>query len=463
MKRFISAMLAVILTIGMFSASAEGKLGNFFKNLIEQGISAAGDNASSAPSDGKLQGVLTYANEKALKKGKVLDISPDGSTFVVLSDDGVYVYRNGKFKMISISYERGVTDEYDSLSKLERMVPYFIPSLEGLAWSSDGRYAVFTNNYRVMMYADFNIKLFILDAETGEVFLGNTWSDSYPKGGAAVVAACFDEMGENIYYMVYGKADATRNSLYRYNMATGENERLAGYDGTCYPGGMFMTKEGAVFHLDQQPIMDTPAYATLYSEFMGTWLAQVAPFGVPMRYLTPSRILFSREAGQGMILSRSQAIMNGSYSFITTFNAGEMITGLDSILLIPKGANQAVRKNAAETFNAMKPLDNRLSDSSAPVKYDLSMENESVFNVALSPDGKYALVLSGMTILEARLSLMDMETLSLTPVSVPEGVVSMNAGFNTPMGRYFPAGMQWFTDDLVVFCTEEGPVLMNIR
>lgn len=460
MKRILSVVLALMLIMS-FPASAASSIRDVLNALQDFANENLAENTQ--PGNGTLSEAIREGKEislmqqqhKALLAGNIIDISPDGATYILQDPEGgLCLYRNGRFSSISFNQNRGVKDEYGLIDQIIRDFSMGRISAEGFTWSPDGRMAVYTNNYNLLITLQFVYDLLILDVEKGEFFLGATWPRMINKGGASVAGACFDAAGENIYYSLYGKNDTTPTSLYRYNIASGENERLTGNDGVAYGTGMFMTKDGKILGLNES-MSSVPSVSMLeYFENNGSWKCTPHTIGTEEKRLSVHNMMFSADKERGVMWAR---ILTGKFDMAYWMLAFDMKAGSpDRIeaIMIPNHENQAVRMSISEAY---EQLEKAAEENVYPLPYC------NILNVALSPNGEHALILYREDGLYYKMALIDTETLSVTPVNAPEAVLNDAAGYQNALNIGFPAGIRWFTENEVVICTDKKPVLYTLR
>ncbi len=87
---------------------------------------------------------------------------------------------------------------------------------------------------------------------------------------------------------------------------------------------------------------------------------------------------------------------------------------------------------------------------------------DNIYNAALSPDGKYALVLIGQKhSFSAR--IVNTETLEISPVRFDEDLINMSVIYGAGVSADYPVGMQFIANDLMIIATENGIRLFRIQ
>ena len=166
--------------------------------------------------------------------GMPVGISPDGKTVLWRTSEGGFLTRNGEAILIHPAPERGVGDPYRKLEwECSELLRVF-PDEDGLSWSPDGRYVLLYSKFLSMQLV-MALDLVMLDTETGEVFLAQSYEGGSQERGdfvssmeskdfGMVFEARFDLTGEYVYFIGRIKALSDTYSLFRFDMGSGDTE-----------------------------------------------------------------------------------------------------------------------------------------------------------------------------------------------------------------------------------------------
>ncbi|MBQ3669790.1 MAG: hypothetical protein II920_11260, partial [Clostridia bacterium] len=142
----------------------------------------------------------------AMQQPVMGSVSPTGDSGIAALNDALLAYYEGNYHVVYPSFEKSVPDKYENFA-------YWYKNLdrpgnigpEGITYSPDGRYAIITNNYRVIMTSNFALAdPILIDLSTGEAILTATYGNSIAKGGAgAVLSVCFSFDSTKLYYMLF--------------------------------------------------------------------------------------------------------------------------------------------------------------------------------------------------------------------------------------------------------------------
>jgi hypothetical protein len=315
---------------------------------------------------------------------------------------------------------------------------------EGITWSPDGRYAVLTSFKQVFMMMRFIYGLYIIDTDTGELICADTYPIKFTDGAASVIQACFDPSGRYLYYMLYGNINPDcRVTLMRYDMETGEKQQLLKCpQNTAYPK-LAQDSRGRLIDLTDATRPDEFLGLNVFEQKDGVWTAKAFAFSQPSMNVRPQYMDIG-SAGMGIMLQT--VIFNGKIITLPgCFFTDDTLTGYDELLLI-------------EGMDAAKATILSLSaygDGSELAAKISSGEVLQCLNIKLSPDGRYALLLT-MDGNAYSFMMMDLKTLALKKVQSPQGAASMRAGYGIGPSNAYPSGYNWFDGNKLVILTEEG-------
>lgn len=377
---------------------------------------------------------------------EVYFFSPDGTKAIGMDDAYLYVVEDKTITLIQPNYERSVPDTYGGFAQFAQMRPLNWVGSEGITWSPDGRYAVITNHKQVLMYMRFIYGLYIIDTQSGELYCADTYPSDFLKGGASVLQACFDASGRYLYYTLYGGAyEDTRASLMRYDMQTGEKQRiLPCFHNAAYPK-LQRDSKGRLIHMMDTIRADESLGLSVYTQQSGIWTYRTYTFSMPSAVIRPTYMeVGSADIGIMLHTLLPNYDQNRVFSAFGRFIADDSFTGYDELLLIED-------EDAAQA--TVLPLSD-YQDGRALAEKITQIDSMQYLNAKLSPDGHYALLLMKTTKESTFCFLvMDMETLALRPVHTPAGTASL-LGANT--SQLYPSGYNWFAGNKIIIMTENG-------
>jgi len=352
-----------------------------------------------------------------------VSVSPSGKAAIYLSDDGLAVVREGRVMPLSPNYAKRGEVTKEQQYTLERH-PQFGRWVEqdSIVWSPDETYFALTFPNRVLRQMRF-YDLIIGDTRTGEIYLAEaTPTKMMQEGATAAITACFDPEGKYVYYLVYGYGlGDSPSALKRYELATGKAERLVcRYDLFMYQPRLYVFKDGTIKVVsDHSKHAFIPGVLT-FREEGGEWTVEEAKVSQPLSIQRLQRYLYSENSGHELILCCMPG--NNPAYFYLTLNG--------DALMLPKGGNVCVK---------------------LPVSADLAKGNyHQVINAELSPDGHFALAATA----EHDLYLIDLETLTFAPVTLPGKLSAPQAGRE---GGLF----NWNADGSVLLNLDKQNTLLN--
>ncbi|MBO4925953.1 MAG: hypothetical protein J5472_05700 [Clostridia bacterium] len=424
--------------------------------------------------------------------GMPVALSPDGKTYLWRTKDALYVVRDGQALPVKAAPERGVGDPFGTLEETVSMLPRIIPGYEGVSWSPDGRYALMTNaRYAVKMAGHTSMNLTLLDTETGEAFLAAAYgaefkSDDY---GMALQAA-FDRTEKYIYYfdMTRKREGASPYALKRCDLDGFRSETLSTDYYPSSRASLTQKQDGnwlAVGSCEESRGMRD--VLRLYAADSGKTLQRTdLPLEGKWSLL---KLNFSADTGYGLGYGYSQTAMQASGA-ASAANAAEQLVpvrAVEPILMFvqtmrllrvtPEGIDTAhywyLRSDSEDgaEVRAVQMEDEAVAWLTDVVKSrELSYADEeqkarltayaeemdsavimSVMSFCLSPDGHYALLSAsggkqhrGLNLY--RLYLMNLETMEVRPVAVPEGLAGLELYFSTAYSQDYPPCMEWNAD-----------------
>ncbi len=383
-----------------------------------------------------------------------LSLSPSGNSGILTAEGlpGICCY-NGKYHIFYPSRTRGVEDTYGNLAKMYSMSYQMLLGREGVVYSPDGRYAVILNCERVLQMAQYYLDPVVIDLSTGEMILTATYANKINQGDmAAVTTAAFSSDGRYLYYMVYGKGTEFRTALYRYDFQEDKTELCySGSDFHYYPR-LFETKDGAFLILQDAIHADETMGITRISFENGVWTGTDRLFDQGIADWRCHELLYSAHSGYAVVSGACSLLGGVDYAF-QRIRPEEDFAGLNRYYGISKEDGRVLAMTADEISAQLDSWTNRLKDSGksvstvyheAPVQF--------ILKTALSPDGRYALMLTldygtnENPTTSRHLYLVRLDDLSvrevsgIDPIDIRVGDMSVN----------FRPVIEWNTDTLLI-------------
>ncbi len=337
----------------------------------------------------------------ALMAGKLtpVSISPDGTHMAAyLETAGIVVplaVSPNRVAVICPSPSRGVADiyrngyaTYTSLFLAKSASSPMNMGLEGMIWSPDGRYFCSIDCWKLMrtMNAGLNNPI-LVDTETGDMFLLDTYPRSVKDGLGSIVTGCFSRDGKKFYAFYYGKEYDTLCMPLCYDLETGEKTTWgAGMDAMACPS-LAETAEGSLLALCASRSQSDPMFLATMAPgrttqrdalpvSLGIWETRYAEYSADTGWLV----------GRGSVMS---GLVNMEISAIQRIRPAE----------IQKEALNTVWAISAETRRpealSLEDIAVLASSSDKAAVEALSVKYLPIGDMALSPDGRYAAVLAG--------------------------------------------------------------------
>lgn len=343
---------------------------------------------------------------------RLLSVSPSGNAFLIDLGGIAAIVRNEEITVLTINRSRGAQNEFADLTyrHIENR-PAFPSEPDSFCWSPDERYITMTFPRRTLMNMQF-MDLLLADTRTGDIFL----AEATPKkiridGALTATTACFDETGRYVYYLVYGHvAENARSGLKRYCLETGETELLCTVSGTFfYYPQLSVDGNGVVRAITDDNKQDRHLGVITFTNVDGEWKSEVRSFPNPLALQSPRRYYRSENSGYELFLSKgyvqSSEIGAHDMNYLTFYNE-TLGTGSDAnaILLPVDGSGQAETMEISEYLSAIAQK---------------TIEQPSIQQVTLSPDGYSALILAAYN-RSVVCCIIDLDTLVCRRVEFPE-------------------------------------------
>lgn len=343
---------------------------------------------------------------------RLLSVSPSGNAFLIDLGGIAAIVRNEEITVLTINRSRGAQSEFADLTYRHIENRFAFPSEpDSFCWSPDERYITMTFPRRTLMNMQF-MDLLLADTRTGDIFL----AEATPKkiridGALTATTACFDETGRYVYYLVYGHvAENARSGLKRYCLETGETELLCTVSGTFfYYPQLSVDGNGVVRAITDDNKQDRHLGVITFTNVDGEWKSEVRSFPNPLALQSPRRYYRSENSGYELFLSKgyvqSSEIGAHDMNYLTFYNE-TLGTGSDAnaILLPVDGSGQAETMEISEYLSAIAQK---------------TIEQPSIQQVTLSPDGYSALILAAYN-RSVVCCILDLDTLVCRRVEFPE-------------------------------------------
>ena len=424
-----------------------------------------------------------------------LSLAPDGETMLWAGQDGLYLTRNGQITPVKAAPERGAGDPYGKLEKYMPTITRMIPAEEGVCWSPDGRYALLTNK-RQMLQNMRSLDLMLLDTQTGEMFLAAAFSDKIRDENAGFIyEAKFDRSGRYVFFTGRIPSISLFDSLFRFDMDTGEIEHVNECLYATISPSLFETAEGdwlvlasregggrgpeTLYRCSSQVPDET--MQALY-KLVGGQYPHLGTDGraysrqLPASLIRTERMVYSADSGYGLMKvdsPSSQFLPQYTKDISETAAAASafpqaFVKMLRLNRITPDGAEMdqywylmddspdlsqvSIRQADADALRWLRAAANDRTPALTEeedaalgaLARDLLMSRVLyVSAAALSPDGHYAMLNAGFEQTWG-LFLLRLDDMELRPVSAPEGLASNAVG--TQLGQQFRPGIVWNPD-----------------
>ncbi len=437
-----------------------------------------------------------------------VDLSPDGQTVLWKNDKSLMLTRSGKSIPVAFTAERGAGDPYGKGKRTTTILMPRIPAWEGLSWSADGRYAAISDlDLGLKFWSDpYTPDAQVLDTESSELYLVNSYNPNPLKGDAAsVLLNRVDRNGRYLYYLaeeyqVQSSDGDNSPALFlrfcRCPVEGGEREILCetrfddgnGYE-IYYYDNLYETKDGSWMlsgYLKDPSGKGMQQLALVrFSPSGDQWMLEPISLQVPTRILYTYKSAWSAASGYGLfvlfgsttigeVFHNSESLENNIHSgmalhtTLLRIRPGEDMSR-DVWYLMRSGENDnSVKVVSGDDFLYRLKTESGLtspddaqarSDEAAeayensPAKaYNLEIHQKALAEqtllrptcVSLSPDGYYALVNAGIDG-QYRLYMISLRTMEIVPVEAPEGIGSSYLS-SSILGKSYMPGITWNED-----------------
>ena len=333
----------------------------------------------------------------------VINYSPDGTHgvgFLVSGDSFLpAAVSPGRIAVIYPTHERGVDDQFSMLEKYYHMIYLqrntYTPlgmGENGMIWSPSGRYccSLYFDGLFKMNKGEYCSPIFT-DTHTGEMFMADSFNPSMFKGDAGSwVCGCFSDDEQYFYAMYYGHRSEHLCTLLRYDLATFEYEELYGMDINGYPT-LTQLKDGSILTFSDTRKIGTTAQQLIkvYPDGANESFPIEEMMKVTQDYsLYYRRLYCSAESGWAVM----PASLIGKTSGETTlgflrFRPEESLSDRTKILWMI-----CAQTLQPESFSKEKLAEYYASEFD---RYWADKDYLFIYDIKLSPEGRYAAVIAG--------------------------------------------------------------------
>lgn len=427
---------------------------------------------------------------------RLLSISPSGKYAVSFEDDGftgelsIFDLEKMEIKPVTADYDGSAADEYGSMRKFVNHA--FLQRGIRCAWSPDEQKIALYNYqgvYETLSYHVFN--LYVIDVPAGKLQMLYGWGKSLLEGAVGgVVNACFSANSEELFFsnayseiLSFGSYHLKTHKLSSRCYAALKPKELQQAEWDAYLDqlitqnksdyiGNDVAKPDKISDADWEIFINstrkygrsssyfpeanlerTPAQSYVRSLSIGgkndvlqlyTAQNEYKEYTVPVKQAYAKKIQISPQTGWGIILYRTpleEPAQHREFTYyLSIFQPDRDMQGFDQIICL-NGSQQC---STISLENAVKAQ---------------NMQTE-ICNATLSPDGKYALLLT-RKMLEATQSpcfdlyVMELNTRQCRRIETPDTFVHeaqfyMVYGGTGTSGRIFPDGMLWSGRNLLL-------------
>ena len=489
MKKQLALLTALLiaLTLSPFSGSAESAA----KNVSLDTVFAEGGTLRLVPAD--LPG-------KPGDEWIPVDLSPDGKTVLWRNNNNLALSRPGETIPVTFTAERGVGDPYEKARKINISLNRF-PAWEGLSWSADGRYVALSDLETARQFASspYVPDAQVLDTESGELYLVDSYNPNLLKGDAGTVLLNrVDRKGQYLYYLVQeylfsNQEDHPFTNILRFCRCPAEggsreilcetilDENKPYY--VYYHSTLYEAADGSWLLTGCTADPDNKGREQLaivrFSPSGDGWTQEIFSLHIPFRILQFYMPFEFADSGYGLCAlfgnETSGGIFYNSEKYETSILSG--MARHAALLRIKPGnsmpcdvwylmrSDDTVKLVSGEDFlyrlkaetGLISPDDEQAQSEEAREVYEksdaktydleihqITLAEQSLLRptcVCISPDGYYALVNAGIDG-QYRLYMVDIRAMEILPVEAPEGIGSSSLS-GSVLGKGYMPGMIW--------------------
>ena len=421
MKKSICICLVLLFLLGVFSSALGGSLDSALDSAFETGKLSLiqAENPQPVPENCEIvlppvetlealgfSGISMEDVYATLKQAQlaIASYSPDGTHGVgfLLIDKSMFhvAVTPGRIAMIYPTHERGVEDKYGVLEKqyYRNFMTMNVNAMlglgdEGMIWSPSGRYCCALDSERFFIQGKNEYcSPILVDTHSGEMFMADSFDTKLIGADAGGwVSGCFSEDEQSFYAMFYGRRFEDRCTFLRYDLSTFSYEVLYGMEVNGRPT-LTQLSDGSIFTLEdtyrigktaQQLIKIYPdgATETVSIDRMMN-VIQEHPFYYKRLYCS---------AGSGWALMPAtlfyqNANDSAAVGLLRLCPENSLSEGAETLWMISAQTMQP------EPFSEEQLKEYYASDFD---RYWSDKDYLFIFDVKLSPEGRYAAVIAG--------------------------------------------------------------------
>lgn len=351
----------------------------------------------------------------------VFSIAPDGSCAVGYLGDIPVIFRDGKvLVMHPAGYGEGEEPDVSARYCCRQLYGYeyqkqkgkktvtikvdgqFYIEIDGFKWSPDGRYLSIIDTRDISQQSGWpNTSYPVLtDTQTGEMFsVDDKLTDE--SGSESLVIwedGCFSEDGKYFWAVHLKTHNPMEYVLLRYELDTFEREVFTVSEDHAYGlelPSLWTCPEGGAVMLPQYETEDN--YWLLQADSGGAFSLRPLVRESPIRYLYPVRIIESGKTGEALVLYRGGIVLSDYYGYgypvlpvscgLVHVRMNEPGNETDTIWLIRSDTleTEAITTEMMKDYTRCETMEE---------VYAIHNRYLVIYDMAMSPDGKYAAVLT---------------------------------------------------------------------
>lgn len=376
----------------------------------------------------KEEALYALQNELPNYFSDIYSLSRSGNSGLFRINRGTVSYYNGKYTPTYPTDVRGYTIEADKQGNYYGILDQLAGN--SVIYSHNGRYAS-TFSFDPMG-GSYSLKRkpepILIDLKTGEIIAMGIFADGQDGTDPGyITTGCFSLDDKYFYFNVLKTGKETRtNTLYRYNIETETSEECCSIPLILITVNMYETNDN---HLISVGLNNDQGTEWLdISQTDDNWIVSTKPFSPEStNYWVTSGFLYSAETNFGIVAGSTSY---WDIWFMKLFNLSST-ESTESTIAIVNSNNEFVSLTEEEFIYQMDTSRGRFTDYGGI---------QRIKNIALSPDGHFALLLVGGKQLKP--ILVDLETKETCTIS---GIGETLKG--APLGP----SIEWNGDKLILF------------
>lgn len=368
---------------------------------------------------------------------ELISMSPDCSVGIYSDRENFFAVSQGKIIVMQPDFQRGGGNREAFKFALEPK-RFFNIGHQGMVWSPDNRYVV-TGNYRETIQRFKGFPLILMDVWTGDIFSVTTFGLECLRDGAGVLSVCFDRSGRYLYYCGNGKYYEGGYALVRYDLETGEHVLCHTDKHYSHILGLFETSSGEFINT-RCDFKKSGVGLNVFENVNGEYTDRIVLFSMTIG-AHPLHMMFSPDTGWGLMHVR---VYKSVYSFEGFIRFSEKDDFHDEQALWVINSSDTTRAYAIdmEQLEMLKELIER--DETSPVM--------GIASIALSPDGRYAILYAGRNAVYS-FYLLRLEDMALRKIVTPENLDFVMLG--SLRTKEFEPGIIWHPDGSLSIIDED--------